>query len=164
MRKYIITIFIICLTAFVIYMVASNLGKTFRSYQFSLSSYEDAQHFKLVKDFIPPEANMINYYIKLLGNEIVANFKITEKDFIAWANKKKWLLESIDESNPGLFISNLSSEQKPTMNDYIVMKSGYFYTNQNKKWNVLKDPIIKFAYDKNTGIGYFTHLGIEHEK
>ena len=126
--------------AFLLAAVFGLLWARGHSYELKNVAYPEASKEAVVKIFIPPEARDITAWIAPLRMNVVASFRISEEDFVAWAKTKQWNLKEVEDAT----VWNISRVGNP--NDAVEIRNGLLY-----KWVYdAEDPSSTFrvyAYD-----------------
>jgi hypothetical protein len=120
-------------------------------------SYQDAQKVELVAMYLPEEASRINYWTSPRRWLIMANFRVSEDDFLAWAGQQGWELERIDAPRRGREVLQLyqrvPGRSSPTRS--AVIRDGYTARRVSKDRKEL-DQVV--AYDRADHRAYFSQV------
>jgi len=114
-------------------------------------TFERASRCALVGKFLPRQAKQINYWARAEGL-IMANFAISEDDFLRWAAQEGSSVEQIEPLAAGTTVPNIY-QRTPTLRRPkrgAKIKSGYLFREDDG------DTIQVVAFDRDQERGYFT--------
>jgi hypothetical protein len=146
------------LLAFVVAALAFGILRTFfYEVEGTNQSYQDARRVDLVEMYLPKEAAEINYWTAPGRWLIMVNFRISEEDFLAWAEENGWALEEIDEPKQGREVVRIYQRipGRPRPNRSAVIRNGYTAGRPSVDKPEL-DQVI--AYNRDDQRGYFSQF------
>jgi hypothetical protein len=120
-------------------------------------SYQRASRVRLIQSSLPTGATAINYWAAPGRGLLMANFRIDEESFVAWAAERGWLLDEIDSAGGARCVPRIYQRipGAPAPTRSAVLREGYVYREESEEQ---QGQFLVVAYDRNDQRGYFTRF------
>jgi hypothetical protein len=141
--------------------VAAVVLGALRSYFYEIEgvneSYQQASRVRLIRSSLPAGARAINYWTAPGRGLLMANFRIDEESFVAWAVERGWPLEEIDSPGGGRCVPRIYQPVPgaPAPTRSAVFRDGYVYREESEEQ---QGRLLVVAYDRVEQRGYFSRL------
>jgi hypothetical protein len=134
-----------------LFFASSPLWSRGYTYQIRGAQYEQLAGDWTVQEFLPPQSRDIRAWVRPFRTGIAASFRISEEDFVSWAQRNQWGLMEIH----GVEVHNVSADCDP--NGSVRIENGLLHQwthDKERPWVLFR----VYAYDRSNGLGYFTEL------